>query len=113
MTPPRRHTHATGLTRRELLQVGYSALLGLSLPELFTRRAAADTTPMGRARSVVLVFQTGAPSHIDTFDLKPEAPDGIRSPFASIATVRPRRLVLRASAAAGPAGATISRSSDR
>lgn len=84
------HDHASGLTRRELIQVGYSALLGLSLTGILHRKGVAKAggqTP--RAKSVVLVFQTGAPSHIDTFDLKPEAPEGIRSPFRAIATRAP------------------------
>ena len=54
----RRHDHAIGFTRRELIQVGYSALLGLSLPGIIPRKAAARSTAPARAKSVVLVFQT-------------------------------------------------------
>jgi hypothetical protein len=85
-----RHPHATGLNRRELLQVGYSGLLGLGLSSLFAGqgRAAAAT---GRAeppkgKSLIVVWLTGAPSHIDTFDLKPDAPPEIRGEFKPIAT---------------------------
>ena len=67
------HRHAVGLTRRELIQVGYSGLLGIGMTSLGARtsRASGPSTP--RARSVVLIFLTGAPSQIDTFDPKPEA----------------------------------------
>lgn len=83
------HRHALGLTRRELIQVGYSGLLGIGLPSLMAGRAGAQT-PVGRpARAVVLVFLTGAPSHIDTFDLKPGAPEEIRGTFRSITTSAP------------------------
>jgi len=84
------HRHAIGLTRRELLQVGYSGLLGIGLPSLWTGEAAATATASGRkAKSVVLIFLTGAPSHLDTFDLKPEAPVEIRGDFKTIATRAP------------------------
>jgi hypothetical protein len=82
------HRHGVGLTRRELLQVGYSGLLGIGLPSLLARSTAAEAalqTP-ARAKSVVLIFLTGAPSHLDTFDLKPEAPVEIRGEFKPIAT---------------------------
>jgi hypothetical protein len=86
------HRHSTGLNRRELLQVGYSGLLGIGLPSLFAGRAeAADGRgAKGRAgqkpRSVILIFLTGAPSHLDTFDMKPDAPPEVRGEFRSIAS---------------------------
>ena len=82
------HRHAIGLTRRELLQVGYSGLLGMGVPSLWTGQATAGTAAPSesKAKSVVLIFLTGAPSHLDTFDLKPEAPVEIRGEFKSIAT---------------------------
>ncbi len=91
----RLHRHAIGLTRRELVQVGYSGLIGLGLPSLLGGLAhAAGSKGAGsglsaRADSVVLVFQTGAPSHLETFDLKPEAPEEIRGTFHPIATNAP------------------------
>ena len=85
MTRRPTHRHAIGLTRRELLQVGYSGLLGIGLPTLLARQAHADAKPR-RARSVILIFLTGAPSHLDTFDLKPNAPVEIRGTFKPIAT---------------------------
>ena len=82
------HHHDAGLIRREFLQVGFSGFLGLGLPGLLAAKAKAATapSPVGRAKSVILVFLTGAPSHLDTFDLKPEAPEGIRSTYEPIAT---------------------------
>ena len=81
--------HGTGLSRRELLQVGYSGLLGLGLSSLWAGRSGAAPTAPHKAKSVVLIFLTGAPSHIDTFDLKPEAPAEIRGEFKPIATRAP------------------------
>lgn len=83
------HRHAVGLTRRELVQVGYTGLLGLALPSVLARRAQSMSGQLARARSVVLIFQTGAPSHLDTFDLKPGAPAEIRGDFQPIATAAP------------------------
>jgi uncharacterized protein (DUF1501 family) len=81
--------HPRGVSRRELLQVGYSGLLGLTLPGLFSGRAAAAHRQTRPPRSVILVFLTGAASHLDTFDPKPEAPDNVRGEFGTIATPVP------------------------
>jgi hypothetical protein len=85
------HQHGIGLTRRELLQVGYSGLLGIGLPSLWSGQAlaAVPASRRAKAKSVVLIFLTGAPSHLDTFDLKPEAPVEIRGDFKTIATRAP------------------------
>ncbi len=83
------------MSRREILQVGYSGLLGVSLPTLLSKNAraatskGADGTPSRKPKSVVLVFLTGAASHHDTFDVKPEAPAEVRGEFQSIATSVP------------------------
>jgi uncharacterized protein (DUF1501 family) len=74
------------LNRRELLQVGYSGLLGIGLPA-FCGQAHCTPARSGRkTKSVILVFLTGAPSHLDTFDPKPDAPLEIRGAFKPIAT---------------------------
>jgi uncharacterized protein (DUF1501 family) len=87
------HRHRIGINRRELLQVGYSGLLGIGLTSLVPARAAAGrATGSGtepRPRSMILVFLTGAASHLDTFDPKPEAPPEVRGEFQSIATRLP------------------------
>jgi uncharacterized protein (DUF1501 family) len=86
------HQHRIGITRRELLQVGYSGLLGIGLPSLLAGRIAAAQAARDRAvtarppKSVILVFLTGAPSHLDMFDPKPDAPAEIRGEFRPIAT---------------------------
>jgi hypothetical protein len=92
MTPRCSHHHTLGINRRELLQVGYSGLLGCGLPALLSHqsRAAESSTPgEKRARSVILIFLTGAPSHLDMFDLKPDAPAEVRGTFQPIATQTP------------------------
>jgi hypothetical protein len=89
------HQHFTGINRRKALQVGYSGLLGLGLPALLAARARgietveAATSLNQQAKTVILVFLTGAPSHHDTFDMKPEAPLEIRGEFKPIATSVP------------------------
>jgi hypothetical protein len=73
------------------LQVGYSGLLGISLSGLPARANQPKVDlPQGKAvrkpKSMILVFLTGAPSHIDMFDMKPDAPPEIRGEFKPIAT---------------------------
>ncbi|MBX6314558.1 MAG: DUF1501 domain-containing protein [Isosphaeraceae bacterium] len=85
------HRHPYGVIRREFLQVGFSGLLGLGLPGLLAGRAAAKTGAQSgpRAKAMILVFTTGGLSHLDTLDMKPEAPEGIRGEFRPIATKVP------------------------
>jgi hypothetical protein len=78
------HRHAIGMVRREFLQVGFSGFAGLSLAGLLEGRARGAVAP--RAKSLIMVFLTGAPSHVDTFDMKPDAPEAIRGEFQPIAT---------------------------
>ena len=85
------------LHRRQLLQVGGLGMLGLTLPSLLRgeERAAAErsserhSSTRARAKSVIFLFQWGGPSHIDMFDMKPRAPDGIRGPYQPIASSAP------------------------
>ncbi|SIO65937.1 Protein of unknown function [Singulisphaera sp. GP187] len=94
---PENQRHGSGILRREFLQVGFSGLLGLSLPELLSRQARAAASlkvaprasSRPRAKSVILVFLTGGLSHIDSLDMKPDAPDGIRGEFQPIETAVP------------------------
>jgi hypothetical protein len=88
-TSRRSHRHPIGLTRREVLQVGYSALLGMGLPSLFAAKTQAKPAPSAKAKSALLIFLTGAPSHIDTFDMKPEAPAEVRGTLRETATRAP------------------------
>ncbi len=68
-----------GVSRREVLQVGFSGLLGVSA----LRATAAEKKP---AKQVLLVFLTGAASQFETFDPKPDAPAELRGEFGSIPT---------------------------
>lgn len=75
------------IDRRELLRIGSVGLAGLSLPRLL---AAAETSGIRpRAKSVLFYHHYGAPSHIDTFDPKPDAPLEVRGEFDPIATTAP------------------------
>lgn len=79
--------HCDGLTRRELLRVGALGLGGLTLPRLLRAESlTASNTVKGKAKSVILLFLSGGPSQLDTFDMKPEAPEEIRGTFQPIAT---------------------------
>jgi hypothetical protein len=80
-------SHPVGITRRELLQVGYSGLLGIGLSSL-PAFAAGERKPRS-PKSMILVFLTGGPSHHDTFDLKPDAPAEVRGELKPIATSVP------------------------
>lgn len=94
-TSPFAHQHAIGMNRRELLQVGYSGLLGVGLPAALSKTnvagAAEPTDAAGnrRPKSVLLIFLTGAASHHDTFDMKLDAPAEVRGEFRPIATSVP------------------------
>jgi hypothetical protein len=82
-----------GLTRRELMRVGALSLFGgMTLPRLLQgaeSRPRADARRPGTARSVILFNLLGGPSHLDMFDLKPDAPPEIRGPFRPIRTSLP------------------------
>jgi hypothetical protein len=79
-------SRASGIARREFLQVGFSGVCGLGLPGLLAARASAGVGSAPRARSMILVFLSGGLSHIDSFDMKPGAPEGIRGEFQPIDT---------------------------
>src|SRR2546425_3393650 len=73
------------LTRRAFLQAGASSVLGLSLADCLRMRASG--TPLaGSAKSVLLLWLWGGPSHLDTWDPKPDAPLEFRGPFGAIPT---------------------------
>src|SRR5262245_16416394 len=74
-----------GITRREMIRVGGLALGGLTLAELMRLRAEGASEP-GRAKSVIMIWLRGGPSHIDSYDMKPEAPAEIRGEFRPIPT---------------------------
>src|SRR5262245_1575125 len=79
------------LSRRRLFEVGGASALGLSLPGLLAAESArtAGPAPPARAKSCILFFMEGGPSHIDLWDMKPDAPEQIRGPFRPIETTLP------------------------
>src|SRR5437870_4371966 len=82
-----------GWSRRELLRVGGAGLLGLNLPDFLAWKASAAAAKVeskakafGAAKSVIMLFLQGGPSHIDIWDPKPDAPSNIRGEFKPINT---------------------------
>ncbi|UUO09123.1 DUF1501 domain-containing protein [Blastopirellula sp. J2-11] len=78
-----------GMVRRDFLQVGALGALGLSLPHLLAAQAQGAVADNHDERSVIMIFNLGAPSQMDTFDPKPDAPAEVRGPFKPIATKSP------------------------
>jgi hypothetical protein len=88
---PRQREGLLQLDRRGMLKVSMAGLAGLSLPGLLAERAHAAETgrAMSGRKSVILLWMTGGPSHIDTWDPKPERPFNNRGPFGVIQTAQP------------------------
>jgi len=90
-----------GMTRRDILRVGGSGLLGLSLGSMLQLQAvsarAADVAGgaagggpgWGKAKSIIMVYLQGGPSHLDLWDPKENVPDNVKSAFKKIATKVP------------------------
>lgn len=83
-SPVRGDLLRVGSSRRGFVQTGLAGLAGLSLPDVLRGRAVAAVP--SRATSVILVWLSGGPSHIDMWDPKPDAPSEIRGPFGTIPT---------------------------
>ena len=81
-------TDCEGFHRRDFLKLGAGGLFGLTLPQLLRLQASAAPAEQQkrRANAVILLWLGGGPSHQDIWDLKPEAPEGIRSQFKPIPT---------------------------
>ncbi|HEV3144534.1 MAG TPA: DUF1501 domain-containing protein [Gemmataceae bacterium] len=88
LRPPARDLLRVG-SRRWFLQTGLTGIAGLSLPALLRCRAEGRTAPAADRKAVILIWLSGGPSHIDTWDPKPGAPAEIRGPFHSISTKVP------------------------
>ncbi len=86
-----------GVTRRDLLRVGGSGLLGLSLGRMLELQAKAEGPDphegsgpgWNKAKRVIMIFLQGGPSHLDLWDPKPDVPDNVKSVFNPISTVVP------------------------
>ncbi|MCH2114861.1 MAG: DUF1501 domain-containing protein [Pirellulales bacterium] len=75
-----------GKTRRDFLQIGTLGAIGLGLPQYLAAAAQAGIDPKHENQSCIMIFNLGAPSQLDTFDMKPEAPAEVRGPFKPIST---------------------------
>src|SRR3989440_10998664 len=85
-----------GWTRREMLRAGGLSAFGLGWADLLRLQEAQASSPgadrpghFGRARACILLYLYGAPSQLETFDLKPDAPSDVRSQFRPMATSVP------------------------
>jgi len=86
-----------GVSRRDLIQAGGLSLFGLTLSDILALQsvqAAAGPPPgsgrtFGKAKSVIILFLYGSPSQLETWDMKPDAPEQIRGPFKPIRTSNP------------------------
>ncbi len=78
-------TYCDGVNRRDFLRIGALAGIGLSLPNFLQLQAQGAVTP-AKGKAAIYVRLSGGPSHMDTFDLKPDAPDTHRGEFKEIAT---------------------------
>src|SRR5213075_2080100 len=81
------------MTRRDLLRIGGTGILGLSLSSLFQYQALAAAggkraggPGWGTAKNVVMIYLQGGPSHLDLWDPKENLPDNMRSSFKTIPT---------------------------
>ena len=74
-----------GVTRRDSLKLGVLSAIGLGLPDFLRARAAQGATT-AREVSCILIWLDGGPSHLETFDPKPDAPIEIRGEFKPIST---------------------------
>jgi uncharacterized protein (DUF1501 family) len=78
----------SGVSRRAFVRVGGLAAFGLGLPQFLQARAKNPDAP-AKAKKCILLWMQGGPSHIDTFDPKPDAPAEIRGEFGTVATTLP------------------------
>ncbi|MEX2286872.1 MAG: DUF1501 domain-containing protein [Planctomycetaceae bacterium] len=84
--PGRESRFCDGISRRSWLKIGGLALGGLALPDILRAESATATPTRGRAKGIIMVLLPGGPSHLDMYDLKPDAPAEIRGEFQPIAT---------------------------
>ncbi|OYP36588.1 DUF1501 domain-containing protein [Rhodopirellula sp. MGV] len=78
----------SAINRRAAIRVGGAGMLGMNMPKLL-RAADQSGSIKPRAKSVIFLFQWGGPSQLDTFDMKPNAPEKVRSPYRPISTSAP------------------------
>src|SRR6266436_5193894 len=77
----------SGASRRSFLQAGAAAMAGLTLPNFLRLQAAgAVNEKKAKIRNCITLFLVGSPGHLDTWDMKPDAPDDVRGKFRPIKT---------------------------
>ena len=81
-------TTCDGRTRRDFMQVGALGAIGLSLPQYLAAKEQSGQSA-NDDRACIMIFNLGAPSQLDTFDMKPNAPAEVRGPFNAINTSAP------------------------
>jgi len=86
LTGDGQNSNCNGSSRRDFLQVGMLGALGFGLPQWFAAEAAGAVRPGVNDRSCIMIFNLGAPSNMDLWDMKPDAPSEVRGPFKPIAT---------------------------
>src|SRR5262245_14131586 len=77
----RDHIPGRGWTRRQVLQAGFLGLGSLTLADLLRLRCEAASARPKKDTAIILLWVHGGPSHLETYDLKPDAPAEIRGPF--------------------------------
>jgi hypothetical protein len=80
-----RERFCDGVTRRGFLKIGAFGA-GLTLAEMLRLRASANATPSLNGKSAIMIYLPGGPSHLDMYDLKPDAPKEFRGEFKPIPT---------------------------
>src|SRR5881409_1426851 len=78
--------YCDGMSRRSFLKAGGLTLGGLALSDLLRLRADGAVAPEAQGKSVIMICLGGGPSHVDMYDMKPEAPAEIRGEFGPIKT---------------------------
>src|SRR5438105_3975 len=75
-----------GVSRRDFLRIGGLGMAGLSLADLLRLNAQGGVRADARGKSVIMIYLPGGPSHIDMYDMKPDAPVEFRGEFQPIHT---------------------------
>src|SRR5262245_24489148 len=91
--PMARHRNCQGISRRDCLKFGLGGFVGAGLGDLSSMRrtASAESTEAvtAKAKSCILIWLDGGPTHYETFDPKPESPNEVRGEFDPISTKVP------------------------
>src|SRR5213596_3322123 len=82
-------TTCDGINRRDFLQVGTLGAIGFSMANLAALQAVGAVKKGNDEKAAIMIFNLGAPSQLDTWDMKPDAPREIRGPFKPIRTNNP------------------------